>query len=136
MTIERGDAATPLRFIERLPLWRNRPVEAYGATLVLIVLGFLARVMVEPVLQPGLPFVTFFPVVLISAFLFGTRPAILAAVACGALAWFFSCRRFKASPLRRAGCAEARHHRCGRARRAGRGGAAADRDRPHPPPAA
>jgi len=37
----------------------------------------------------GFPFLTFFPAVILSSFLFGYRAGVLAAVLCGLLAWYF-----------------------------------------------
>jgi len=82
-------AEAQLRFLERLPLCRDRPLVAYGATTLLIAAGFLTRYAADGVLPPGFPFVTFFPVVIVAAFLFGLGPGSYAGVACGLLSWFF-----------------------------------------------
>lgn len=51
-------------------------------------LAFWARVAVDPVLPPGYPYLTFFPAVILSAFVGGLMPGIVAAAACGLLAWY------------------------------------------------
>ena len=71
------------RFIERLPLVPERAGLAFGVTTLLCLLALGARAWVEPILSSGFPFVTFFPAVIISSFLFGVRPGIYAAIVCG-----------------------------------------------------
>ncbi len=75
--------------MERLPLLRDRPGAAYALTALLILLGWAVRWLLDPAFPPGFPYLTFFPVVILSAFLFGRGPGIFAAVICGLLAWYF-----------------------------------------------
>lgn len=77
------------RFVERLPLVFDQPLIPYILTLLLCGAGLLLRVSATHFLPDGYPFVTFFPAVTLSCFLFGIRPGIFAAVLCGLLAWFF-----------------------------------------------
>ena len=76
------------RFVERLPLVLPRPVYGYALSLLLCMLAWLARVAAETLLPVGYPFVTFFPAVILSSFLFGVRPGIFAAVIGGLLSWY------------------------------------------------
>ncbi|MGC6328068.1 sensor histidine kinase [Rhizorhabdus sp. FW153] len=75
-------------FLERLPLGRNRPVLRYGAVLAICALCFVIRWVADPVMPAGYPFVTFFPGVILSTFLFGIAPGVLAAVLCGFASWY------------------------------------------------
>lgn len=75
--------------IETLPIARGRPVLGLAATIALVALAWFARVIAEPLLPPGFPYVTFFPAVIITAFLFGVRLGALSALLCGLLAWYF-----------------------------------------------
>lgn len=77
------------RFIERLPLVPERAGLAFGVTTILCLLALGARAWAEPILSSGFPFVTFFPAVIISSFLFGVRPGIYAAIVCGLFSWYF-----------------------------------------------
>jgi two-component sensor histidine kinase len=78
------------RLLSALPLSRQRPLVGYAAAMLFSGAGLLLRWLFEPLLPPGYPFVTFFPVVVATAFLFGLRAAVLAAVLCGFLSrWFF-----------------------------------------------
>lgn len=77
------------RFVERLPLVLDRPVYAYALTLILCVSALMLRFAAEPLLPNGYPFVTFFPAVILSSFLFGVRPGIFAAIVCGVASWYF-----------------------------------------------
>lgn len=77
------------RFVERLPLIPERPGLAYAVTTVLCLLALFARLVVENVLPTGFPFVSFFPAVILSSFLFGVGPGIYASVICGLASWYF-----------------------------------------------
>ncbi|HUD92047.1 sensor histidine kinase [Sphingobium sp.] len=77
------------RFVERLPLVLDRPVHAYALTLILCASALMLRFAAEPLLPNGYPFVTFFPAVILSSFLFGVRPGIFAAIVCGIASWYF-----------------------------------------------
>ncbi|AUW57616.1 histidine kinase [Sphingobium sp. SCG-1] len=77
------------RFVERFPLAVVHPIVAYAVTLGLCGAALGLRLLAEPVLQAGYPYVTFFPAVVLSAFLFGRGPAILAGALCWMFAWYF-----------------------------------------------
>ncbi|MEC3911732.1 histidine kinase dimerization/phosphoacceptor domain -containing protein [Sphingobium sp. CR2-8] len=76
------------RFVERLPLVMDRPVYAYLLTTVFCAAALLLRIAAEPLLPSGYPFVTFFPAVILSSFLFGVRPGIFAGIVCGIISWY------------------------------------------------
>lgn len=76
------------RWIERLPVARNRPIFGAVGTLAIIALAWVGRVAADPLLPPGFPYVTFFPAVIVTSFLFGVRLGSVAAVLCGLLAWY------------------------------------------------
>ena len=76
-------------WLMRLPLRFEQRWKGYAGALAVILAAFAVRLALGSLLPPGLPFVTFFPAILIAAFLFGARPTSVAAlVACG-LAWVF-----------------------------------------------
>ncbi|AIT79340.1 histidine kinase [Novosphingobium pentaromativorans US6-1] len=77
------------RFTERLPLLSGMPPVQYGVTLALCLLALLLRWELDGAFPPGYPYLTFFPAVIITSFLFGPRPGIVAAVLCGLFAWYF-----------------------------------------------
>ena len=77
------------RFLERLPLTRARRWQGYAAALAFSLIGLLARWLLADVFPPGFPFITFFPAVILAAFLFGRGPGVFAAMLCGLLAWRF-----------------------------------------------
>lgn len=78
----------PHAFIERLPLIPERPLARYGITVVLCVVAAWIRWELDAAFPPGYPYLTFFPAVILSSFLFGPRPGILAALICGLFAWY------------------------------------------------
>lgn len=80
-------ARFPTRFLERFPLIPERPLVRYGATVVLCLLAFWIRWVLDEAFPPGYPYLTFFPAVILSSFLFGPRPGIVAALICGLFAW-------------------------------------------------
>lgn len=69
--------------VENLPLSRDRPLIGYAAAVVACGLGLGLRSLVGGVLGHAYPFITFFPLVVMTAFLFGWAPAIFA----GVLSW-------------------------------------------------
>ncbi|MDX6806142.1 sensor histidine kinase [Terrihabitans rhizophilus] len=74
---------------ERVPIWRDRPLAAYCFAVVISVAACVLRAVLDPYFPPGFPYLTFFPAVIISSFLMGIGPGILAAVLCGLMAWYF-----------------------------------------------
>jgi len=93
------------RWIERLPLASNRPFLGVAWTIAICGAGWLMRVVADPVLPPGFPFVTFFPAVIITSFLFGARLGLLSAVLCGLIAWYFFLAPVRSFQLEGAGVA-------------------------------
>lgn len=79
----------PPRWIERLPIARGRPGLGSVAMLCIVTTAALLREAVDPLLPPGFPYVTFFPAVIVTSFLFGVRLGSVSAVLCGLLAWYF-----------------------------------------------
>ncbi|HTH17816.1 MAG TPA: DUF4118 domain-containing protein, partial [Magnetospirillum sp.] len=64
---------------------------AFGLAFALAAVGgsLAVRLIVEALLPPGFPFITFFPSVMIVTYLAGLRPGILAAVLSVLAAWYF-----------------------------------------------
>ncbi|HEX8388739.1 MAG TPA: histidine kinase dimerization/phosphoacceptor domain -containing protein [Sphingomonas sp.] len=73
---------------ERLPVRGLHPIVAPAATLAIVAFAFAARTAVGPWLPPGIPFITFFPAVVVASILFGWRSGALAAVLGGLIAWY------------------------------------------------
>lgn len=84
-TIEDVDRSA--RWTERFPLDTVNWTVAVAITIALWLSSWWLRVAVDAQLPPGFPFVTFFPVVIVSSFLFGARIGTLAAILCGLTAW-------------------------------------------------
>lgn len=78
-----------IRWIERLPVARNRPLLGTVVMLAIVAGALVLRIVTDPLLPPGFPYVTFFPTVIVTSFLFGVRLGVLSAVLCGLLAWYF-----------------------------------------------
>lgn len=76
------------RFVERLPLVLPHPAYAYLLTTFFCLIALTLRLLAESFLPVGYPFVAFFPVVILSSFLFGVRPGIFATILCGVIAWY------------------------------------------------
>ncbi|MEJ7927298.1 ATP-binding protein [Sphingobium sp. AN641] len=77
------------RFVERLPLVLSRGWHAYLLVTLFCLLGLAARKLAEPIMPAGYPFLSFFPAVILSSFLFGVRPGIYAGALGGLLSWYF-----------------------------------------------
>lgn len=81
----------------RLPAFRraagdrrihDRPVGFASATLLAAV-ATVARFILDPVLPPGFPYLTYFPAVIVSAFVFGAATGWYAGFLCGLAAWYW-----------------------------------------------
>jgi two-component sensor histidine kinase len=79
-------------WIERLPLAAERPWLSVAATLAIVALALGLRILLLPVLPTGSPFITFFPAVLLVAFLFGAQLGAVAALVSTVLALLFFMR--------------------------------------------
>jgi two-component system, sensor histidine kinase PdtaS len=80
-----GSGATVL---ERFPLACGRPLLAYSAAAGISMLALAVRLLADPSMPAGYPYVAFFPAVILSTFLFGVGPGILAGLVCGLVAWY------------------------------------------------
>lgn len=69
---------------DALPSWAGDLVAVAAAALAA---GL--RQILDPVLPPGFPFLTFFPAVVLTTFFLGLRPGLLCAVLSGLAAWYF-----------------------------------------------
>ncbi len=77
------------KLIAGLPLWRHMPVTQTLGTLALVGTSLGIRFAVDHLIPPGFPYVTFFPAVILSGFLFGVRNGVLAGLLSGMSAWWF-----------------------------------------------
>lgn len=75
----------------RLGLWRlhHHPVGGYGLAIALFTVALAMRLALDRSLPPGFPYLSFFPAVILTAFLAGTGPAVVAAGLSGVAAWYF-----------------------------------------------
>lgn len=85
--MKEGEGTVP--FLARLPLAQDRPWIGYVVAILLAVGAAILRWEIGDGLPPGFPFLTFFPAVIVSAFIFGLRPGIVCAVLSGLAAWYF-----------------------------------------------
>lgn len=76
-------------FLVRLPLAQDRPWIGYAVAILLSAFATWLRMEIADWLPPGFPYLTFFPAVIITAFFFGLRPGILAAVLGFLAAWYW-----------------------------------------------
>lgn len=75
--------------IEQFPLLRGHPLVRLVFVVLISLAALAVRLELKDLLPPGYPFVTFFPAVIVSSFLFGRATGIFAGVLCGLLSWFF-----------------------------------------------
>jgi len=78
---------TLARLAARVPVTLAWPL-AVATSLIGVALSAALRVLLDPYLPPGFPFLTFFPLVIVAAFLFGWRIGALTAVVSGLVAWY------------------------------------------------
>jgi two-component sensor histidine kinase len=68
---------------------RERPVAGYGLAVAAAVLALALRLALQVSLPPGFPFLTFFPVIIVTSFVAGRGPGIVCAILSLLAAWFF-----------------------------------------------
>lgn len=67
----------------------THPVAAYGLAVAAWLVAFLVRMGLDHQFPPGFPYLTFFPAVVVVAYLAGLRAGLLTAVLSGLTAWWF-----------------------------------------------
>lgn len=77
------------RWAERLPLWQLSLVAEVAVALAVAAAAATSRFLIGDGLPPGFPFVTFFPAVIVTAFLLGSRAGTLTAIFSGLAAWYW-----------------------------------------------
>lgn len=70
-------------------LFRQDPWLGYGLGAAAFVAALGLRHWLAPVLPAGYPYITFFPAVILTAFLAGLRPGVFCALSSGLAAWYF-----------------------------------------------
>ncbi|MGH1588410.1 diguanylate cyclase domain-containing protein [Methylobacterium phyllosphaerae] len=73
--------------VERPRLIRRRDLTG-GYGYAIAIAAVLCALAVRAVLPPGLPFVTFYPAVILTAYFCGPRPAVVCAILSGLVAWY------------------------------------------------
>ncbi|MBC7905225.1 MAG: DUF4118 domain-containing protein [Rhodospirillaceae bacterium] len=68
---------------------RHNPVLGQLFAVTAFGLAFAVRVVTDQILPPGYPFVTFFPAVILTTFVAGLWPGVMASVLSGLAAWYF-----------------------------------------------
>ena len=84
LTAPRSQAGDPAAAPSRLPFRASELLAAAAAGLATSL-----RFLLDPVLPPGFPFLTFFPAVILTTFFLGLRPGLVCAVLSGLAAWYF-----------------------------------------------
>jgi PAS domain S-box-containing protein len=75
-------------WVERLLRVRHYPPAAYGLALVMVAVAVLMRALVGDYTGAQIPFITFYPAIIIAALIGGLGPGILATVLCSVAAWY------------------------------------------------
>jgi K+-sensing histidine kinase KdpD len=87
--LEYDGANRAMRWTERFPLFGQNPIFGLACTLAIVATAWLFRIAAHTWLPSGYPYITFFPAVIITSFLFGVRLGSLSAVLCGLIAWYY-----------------------------------------------
>ncbi|GGK42785.1 sensor histidine kinase [Salinarimonas ramus] len=88
MRIEAVPAPPLLRLFDATAGLRAKPRLGYGVALAGFLVALALRLAVGGALV-GYPYITFFPVVVVTTFLGGVRPGLFAATICGLAAWYW-----------------------------------------------
>lgn len=96
---DRDGSARLMPWSERLSAAHAGPLAGLVGTLAIFGLAWAARVLVNDALPSGFPYVTFFPAIILTAFLFGVRFGSLSALLCGLVAWYYFIPPFRSFSL-------------------------------------
>ncbi len=77
------------RSLARIRLWRANPAIGYSIAVVAVLISIGLRFLIEPHVTAGLPFITFFPAIILTTFLGGLGPGIAVAFIAGFVSWYF-----------------------------------------------
>lgn len=77
------------RLLSKSSIFRDNPALGYGFSLLAFGIALVLRFLVDDALPPGFPFLTFFPAVILSAFIAGTRPGLLCAALSFLAVWYW-----------------------------------------------
>lgn len=75
-------------WVERLLRVRQNPFAAYGFALLMVALAVFMRWLVGGYTGVQIPFITFYPAIIIAALIGGLWPGILATVLSSVAAWY------------------------------------------------
>lgn len=78
-----------LHTLAEMALRPRSPAFRWGLAALAFVVALTLRLWLDPLLPPGFPFLTFFPAVIVSAFLCGVRPGVAVAASSFLAAWWF-----------------------------------------------
>jgi PAS domain S-box-containing protein len=67
---------------------RKNPIAAYGLSVAIVSFATLARWALEGEIVEGLPFITYYPAIIIATLLAGLRPGIFATILSSLVAWY------------------------------------------------
>jgi two-component sensor histidine kinase len=87
--LEYDGASRRMRWTERFPLYGHRPVLGLACSLAIVATASQLRIAMDTLLPSGYPYITFFPAVIITSFVFRVRLGSLSAVLCGLIAWYY-----------------------------------------------
>ena len=87
------------RWLERLPLFRKRPLLAVLSMLAICAAALVLRLVLDPLIPPGFPFLTFFPAVFAAGLLLGARIGLIAGLICALLTRHFFLPRLESFAL-------------------------------------
>jgi len=75
--------------MDRLPYGSGRGLAGLVGAVTLSLAAAGLRLALDDLFPPGFPYLTFFPAVILSSFLFGARAGAIAGLLCGLLAWYY-----------------------------------------------
>lgn len=92
-----NSASSPNRLLSRLPAFQSAvhgpsasgQISVQAAAIAMWGLAIVARFAFDPYLPPGFPYLTFFPAIIITGFVFGIFPALTCAVLSAVSAWYW-----------------------------------------------
>src|SRR5882724_9359967 len=82
------------RFLDRFRQLRRKPIAAHAAAVAVVAIATALRWLIDPQLVGGLPFITYYPAIIIATLVAGFWPGVLSLVLSSSAAWYFFLQPF------------------------------------------
>src|SRR5437016_871691 len=77
------------QLLDRFRQLRRKPVAAHGVAIIVVGIATALRWLIDPQLVSGLPFITYYPAIIVATLIAGFWPGVLSLILSATAAWYF-----------------------------------------------